>query len=339
MKKLIFFFCLLTATSCYKDPVISGEYSDEYYLRHKGVDMPVYVRGNVNSEVFIFFIHGGPKLSGIDEAMSNQFEKLHEKYAMVYYDQRSGGFSHGSRDENTSEAQLVEDLDVVIDFIQSTYSNAKSIFLMGHSWGGYLGTSYLTDVTRQSKITGWIGLAGNHNQPFNWLASRDFVLKYAQEQIDANAEDKSFWEEAIEKVTPITSIESISDVLDINFFAQKIDAKVNENSVVPDQSKIDYLSSPTGTDVRQIPISLLDDLVITANLNPLMPNITLPTLLIYGRQDAIVPLASGENAMEFLGTPDEDKSLVILEKSGHDIWKVEPNQFTMEIENFIEKYK
>lgn len=339
MKKLFFFFCLLTITSCYKDPVINGQYSDEYYVRNKGVDMPVYVRGNTDSEVFIFFLHGGPKLSAIGEAVSNQFTDLHEKYAMVYYDQRSGGFTHGNRNENISEEQLVRDLDVVIDFIQSTYSNAKSVFLMGHSWGGYLGTSYLTDVTRQLKISGWIELAGNHNQPLAWLSSRDVVLQYAQEQIDANAEDKSFWEEAIEKVTPITVIETFEDILDINFFAQVIDRRVGESSVIPEQNRIDYMSSPVGIGITQKPIPILDNLAITANLNPLMPNITLPALMIYGRLDAIVPIAVGENAMEFLGTPDEDKSLVIFEQSGHDIWKIELDRFLIEVENFVETYK
>ncbi|MEM8523486.1 MAG: alpha/beta hydrolase [Bacteroidota bacterium] len=339
MKKPLFFLFLLVATACYKDPIINGQYSGEYYIRHEGVDMPVYVRGNVDSEVFLFFLHGGPKLSGIEEAISNQFANLHEQYAMVYYDQRSGGFTHGNRNENISEEQLAKDLDVVVDFIKSTYSNARSIFLMGHSWGGYLGTLYLTDATRQDKITAWIELAGNHNQPLTWLSSRDFVLEYAQAQIDANAEDKSFWEEAIEKVTPITTIEKFEDILDINFFAQVIDRRVGENSVIPKQSRIEYMSSPAGIDVTQKPIPILDNLAITANLNPLMPNITLPSLIMSGRLDAIVPLAVGENAMEFLGTPDEDKSLVILEKSGHDIWKIEQERFVREIENFVEKYK
>ena len=339
MKNHILFLCLIMLSSCYQDPTIENEYSDEYYLRHKGVDMPVYVRGNVNSEVFIIFIHGGPKLSGIGEAISNQFESLHKNYAMVYYDQRGGGFTHGSYDENLSEAQLMEDLDLVVDFIQSTYSNANSIFLMGHSWGGYVGTSYLTDATRQSKINGWISLAGNHFPPKTWLAERDFVLQYAQEQIDANAEDTSFWEEAIDKITPITSIETFTNILDINFFAQVIDRRVGEASVIPVQSKAEYLSSPAGIGIEQRLIPVLDDINITGNLTPIMGNITLPSLLMYGGLDAIVPIPIGENGIEFLGTADEDKTLVIMEQSGHDIWKIELDKFTSEIENFLEKYK
>ncbi|MFK8038919.1 MAG: alpha/beta fold hydrolase [Crocinitomicaceae bacterium] len=338
-KILLLSFCILSITSCYKDPNISGQYSDEHYLRHKEVDMPVWVRGNAESEVFLFFIHGGPKLSGIEEAISNQFAKLHEKYAVVYYDQRSGGFTHGSRTKNLSEAQMTEDLDVVIDFIQTKYPKAKSLFLMGHSWGGYLGTSYLTDTVRQNKLKGWIGLASAHNFPLQWLAERDFNLDYAKKQIAANAEDAPFWQEATDKLTPLTEFNSFDQIKIVNYFAQIINNKVNENSIIPNQSFINYRSSPAGIGVTQKPIPILDDIAINGNLISEMGSITLPSLLIYGRFDAIVPVSIGENAMQFLGTPLAHKSLVVLEESSHDIWKIELDRFISEIEGFVEKYK
>ena len=336
---ILIILCSLAIIGCYKDPNITGQYSDEYYVRHKGVDMPVWVRGKIDSEAFIIFIHGGPKLTGIREAVSNQFTRLEEKYAMVYYDQRSGGFTHGSRTENLSEEQLVEDLDVVIEFIKQEYPNAKSIFLMGHSWGGYLGTSYLTDPIRAAKINGWISLAGNHNLPFAWLAERDFIIKYANEQINADAADKDFWQEAIEKLTPLTEIKSFDDIIQLNFYAQAIDRTINKDAIIPYPNLVEIWSSPVGIDIEQRRIAVLDDLQVVGNKNPQMGAITLPVLLIYGRLDAIVPVAVGQNGYDFLGTPAADKKLVILEKSGHDIWRIEVDRFVQEITEFVEQYQ
>lgn len=338
MRLFLLSLIIISLTSCYKDPNITGQYSDEHYLRHKGVDMPVWVRGNIESEEFIIFIHGGPKLSSIEEAVTNQFEKLHEKYAVVYYDQRSGGFTHGSRTDNLSLDQMVEDMDVVIDFIQSKYEKANNIFLMGHSWGGFLGTAYLVEPSRQAKVNGWINLAGVHNFSLLWLEERKFVLQYAQEQIDAD-NDSDFWQDAIDEVTPLTTIEGPEQYFVINYFAQIIDGTLDDKSVIDDISLVEFMSSPVGTGVNQIRIENLDAVSTDGNFTTLMPNITIPSLLIYGSLDAIVPKAMGEDTQSLLGTPEEDVYLVTLENSGHDIWKAEYDRFIAEVTTFVEAYK
>ena len=70
-----------------------------------------------------------------------------------------------------------------------------------------------------------------------------------------------------------------------------------------------------------------------------MSKITLPTLYLYGGIDPIVPVGIGENGMEFISTPAEDKSLVILENSGHSLWEYESTLFFNEVRTFIAKYE
>ena len=339
MKKLLIFSLLITLVSCYKDPEITGQFSDEFYVRHQGIDMPVWVRGNEQSEVFIIFIHGGPLLSGIEVAIGDDFSRLHENYAIVYYDQRGGGFSHGENRKNLNEAQLIEDLDTVVDFIQSEYDKAKSIFLMGHSWGGYLGTAYLTDPIREAKIQGWIELAGAHNNQLNHLASKDYVLNYAQQQISSNTGDVAFWQEITEKLNKITVVDTYDKVREINFPAQVIENIYNANSPIPRPSNYDWLISPAGISIEQKDRFDLEAVVVSGNLNPKMGNITLPTLLLYGELDAIVPKVSAQNAYDFLGTSEEDKRIVILENGAHDMWLLEMERFVAEVERFVEQYR
>jgi pimeloyl-ACP methyl ester carboxylesterase len=76
--------------------------------------------------------------------------------------------------------------------------------------------------------------------------------------------------------------------------------------------------------------------------NPLsddLKNITIPSLLLWGRYDFVVSPTLGEEALINLGTPDEDKSLVIFQRSGHSPMQEEPGLFIQVVTEFIEKYK
>ena len=105
--------------------------------------MPIWVRGNANAETFILFLHGGPFDTAIENAVWEHFAPLYEDYAVVFFDQRGGGYAHGNQLVNLNEAQFVEDVEMVFDLIQDKYPQMKSTFLMGHSYGGYLGTCLL----------------------------------------------------------------------------------------------------------------------------------------------------------------------------------------------------
>lgn len=110
--------------------------------------MPVSVRGNKSSGIFIVFLHGGPGGTALQKIGLPAFDALEESYATVFWDQRGSGSSQGnSSDKLLTLGQFVEDLDKLIDLISYKYDHPK-IFLMGHSWGGCLGTAYLLDPVR-----------------------------------------------------------------------------------------------------------------------------------------------------------------------------------------------
>lgn len=49
---------------------------DFFYVENNEAQMPVWVRGNENSEVFIIHLHGGPGGSGIMVALSGALRPL-----------------------------------------------------------------------------------------------------------------------------------------------------------------------------------------------------------------------------------------------------------------------
>ena len=49
---------------------------DFFHLSHKGANMPVWVKGNFNSDVIIITVHGGPGDSGMEQPLSQGFKYL-----------------------------------------------------------------------------------------------------------------------------------------------------------------------------------------------------------------------------------------------------------------------
>ena len=334
---IILFIFVLLFVGCYNDNE-AGQFSEEFYLHQDGADLPVWVRGNANATTFILFLHGGPFDTGITNAVYNHFESLEEDYAIVYFDQRGGGYSHGEA-SNLTEEQFVEDVEVVHQLILSKYPQAESFFLMGHSYGGYLGTAFLQKDDNQEDFKGWIELSGAHNFPLNWESSKQYGIQYAQEKI-ASQIDVPLWTERLNALEEVTSVTNLDELFTVNGIAFAIASDLNPpNNTFENPGLLYVLSSPVGTGFGQNYLDQLENFLVTADQNPNMDRITIPALLIYSEEDPIVPPALGQNAYDFLGTDEENKSLLILEKSGHSLWEYEADIFFQSIKEFVTNYE
>ena len=160
------FFPILFFVSCEKDDPIGTSVSDLLWLENKGAQMPILVEGNTASETIILIIHGGPGGTAkvYNETLTDMSKPLEEKYGVAYWDQRLSGNTRGHYDESDiTVAQMVEDTRLVVELLRHRYGQGTSIFLLGHSWGGYLGTAFLAEGQNQDLINGWIEVDGAHN--------------------------------------------------------------------------------------------------------------------------------------------------------------------------------
>ncbi|TAE62119.1 MAG: alpha/beta hydrolase, partial [Bacteroidetes bacterium] len=85
---LLLVLVVLSVAGCYREEEIEGQYADEYYIRHKGADLPVWVRGNRNSKSFIVFVHGGPGGSSLRDALGRSLRDVSDAHPIVFFDQR-----------------------------------------------------------------------------------------------------------------------------------------------------------------------------------------------------------------------------------------------------------
>ena len=140
-KIILLFITAIILASCTKTDFLSD--GDYYHLDNDGAKMPLWVTGNLESDVILVTVHGGPGDTGMDFHISTGFKSLEKDYGIAYWDQRFSGIAQGDPNVSTLNAdQFIEDTEKMVELIKYHYPG-KKLFLLGHSWGGQLTAGYL----------------------------------------------------------------------------------------------------------------------------------------------------------------------------------------------------
>jgi len=132
------------------------------------------IRGEEKSKPVMLFLHGGP---GIPElfTMKKEMAYLEEHFIMVYWEQRAAGKSHRVKDL-TFDTILSDTLELS-RWLTREYSQEK-IYLIGHSWGSFLG---MFAIDKYPQIYhAYIGIGQVTNQysaeelSLNWIREEAF---------------------------------------------------------------------------------------------------------------------------------------------------------------------
>jgi pimeloyl-ACP methyl ester carboxylesterase len=111
-------------------------------VRIGGIDQWVSVRGADRRNPVLLLIHGGPGF--VSMPMSWWFSRGWEEYfTVVQWDQRGAGKTYMTNDPaavtpTLTNARMVADAEEMAQWARKTLGKRK-IFVMGHSWGSYLG--------------------------------------------------------------------------------------------------------------------------------------------------------------------------------------------------------
>ena len=331
--------------SCQKEKIsIGANISDTFFLVNNGATMRIIVEGNTGSQTFLIFVHGGPGTGSTFYNTNYISKNIENKYAVVYWDQRNSGASQGSTNgKNLNLPQMTEDLKKVIQLLKGRYGQNSGIFVLGHSFGGLLVSSFMTTANYQSMVKGWICVDGSHNYPLNDTLTRQMLLTVGQEQIALNKNPENW--------TPIISYGNTHPG---NFTLEesyKLSADAADaETYIAEVNKFDYVTY------------LLDhlfskDLTLTAQLfnhlyssnaafntelaktefSTSLYKVVRPTLILYGKYDFICPPTLGEDLFNRINT--SEKRMVISPVSGHNLMFQDETLFCDEVNNFIEHYK
>ena len=319
---------------------------DLFFLRSEGATMPVFIRGNTLSNVFIVYLHGGPGFTSLEgyQKAESPFTKLQEDYAMVYWEQRCAGSSQGGCDfDNLHLDQYTEDLEKLMRLLRDRYDPGISVFLFGHSWGGSLGIQYLAKEDNQGAIRGWIEADGGHNVPRIAQLEREMILRVGQRQI-AQGNKPEEWEKNIREANEL-DLSKTDDVFEMNRIARRSESLMaNVDSVtepIETFSLADYFFSPVDIHAAigngERTIDALKEEIVNLDLSAKTRQITLPTLLLWGKYDFRVPPTFATEAFQNYGSVN--KELIWFERSAHFIYWNEPEKFRTIVSNFIERHR
>lgn len=336
------------ASSCQKEVLKTDKH---FFVKIGNSVLPVWITGNTASNTFIVVVHGGPGAFSSLFERSPAFDKLGKNYGLVYFDQSGTVNDQGTAGiEDVSETVFAAQTDMVVEYVRQNYAGA-SIFLLGHSNGGAIGTNYLLDATRQAKVKEWIEVDGAHiklQSPVAFNFSKNFVLNYANNKLAESGlskKERKMWEECLAFENAMTAINKdnqrkhtewvgkargyyhdpkfdlqFSDVMDLLFLSKNDMAAVTANQIqsinAPNQLNPPY-----------------------ADYTPEMYKITIPSLILSGRYDGILTVDLVPYAIDALGTPVLDKYSHIFENSAHNPFDEEPDEFYDVVKQFVEKYK
>lgn len=152
-----------------------------------GIRQWITIRGRNRSNPILLVIHGGPGAPDLPE--SYLYERQWEDYfTVVQWDQRGAGKTYALNDPKAVEPTLtpdrmVQDAEELTAYLRKTYSRQK-IFVLGHSWGSYLGLRLAQ--LRPEWLYAYIGAGQMIDFAAQERAGYDWVLEKAK--ADGNAQ-------------------------------------------------------------------------------------------------------------------------------------------------------
>lgn len=328
----------LLLVSCSKeDPLVID---NTFFLRNQGADMPVYVHGNRESKTFVIVLHGAGSF-GLSFRNGAFTEILEQEFAFVYWDQRGQGTSQGrySPPENIIEL-MASDIVALANVLKEKYGDNINLLLMGHSFGGMLGLEALLKQGLQDDILGWISISGAHDFGLTRQTRSMVLYSAAIEQINTGNSVKQ-WGEILGE------LEGLDPVSDDGY--NKILGLVPQATKLIENDRVVSSEKPSGlvgnTIFQNNPLTwqisnLFNKPVNFAvennySLSDLLPQLTIPSLWLYGKYDFSVPVFVGIDGYQKAGSPD--KEIIIFSESMHHLHYTESGDFAEEVYSFINR--
>jgi pimeloyl-ACP methyl ester carboxylesterase len=322
-----FFILLLIPAACEKSGFLTE--GDYFFLKNNGAVMPVWVRGNLNSGTILITVHGGPGGTGHGFILSEGFKELEKSYTVVYWDQRFSGLSQGNPDKSTlTIEQFVDDVSKTVTLIEHKYPG-KKLFLLGHSWGGGLAAAYLGQNNNQSKFSGWIDVDGSVRDDIEEQEIKKWILQRVPEHYN---EDPEFWQFIVDWYDnhpfPLYSDE------EPYLYISALNGDAIKDPGYPVAELV--FSSPFSLAIysNNVDQSLGNGIDFTNEIR----NIKIPSLIMWGKEDGILPDTLSFYTYNQLGTGISDKSVIRIPGSAHSPFIDQPVIFAESVKQFIDKY-
>ncbi len=336
---------LVLMAGCRSEAIKSQAHASEtFYVQNAGAAMRVLVEGNTGSNTFLLIVHGGPGLGSFSYNTDYISRHLEDKYAVVYWDQRNAGASQGNANQiQLTLSQMTDDLKKVIQVLKHRYGQGSRVFILGHSFGGLLATSFMTQGDNQHLVEGWIYANGTHNYPLNDSLTRLKLLSVGREQIALGVHVDE-WRKIVAycqahpgHFPAAKSARLAAYAAEAETYFEQVKQTSALGSLVRSATRQHAPVSSVVVNLLRAGNGELNRQLAATSLSELLPRITKPTLVLGGAYDFICPQNLGEEVFDQVRATE--KRQVVSPVSGHLIMQQDEELFCREVSRFVEQYQ
>jgi pimeloyl-ACP methyl ester carboxylesterase len=265
-----------------------------------GIRQWIQIKGENGQAPVLLFLHGGPGNSAMRYAhkFTGQLEK---HFIVVLWDQRETGktLQLNATNQPLSLALMEADVVEMVDYLLARFGQ-KKLYVMGHSWGGYLALRMAATIP--NKLEACYAISPMIHQ----LASERLSLAWMVEHAEKTKNTKALAELVKVKV-PFENAEQI-------YFHRSWLAKFTGNSTPP-RGFVEQWAAKWLTVFNQ---------ASAVDFNTDAPAIDCPVFFFIGEMDKQTHHSLAKEYFERLKA--EKKELFWFKKSGHNLNLTEPKR-------------
>ena len=306
-------------------------------VRIGGIDQWVSIRGNDKRNPILLMVHGGP--GWVSMPTSWYFQRGWEEYfTVVQWDQRGAGSTYAANDPvavapTITPERMIADTEEMIGWLRKEFGKQK-VFVLGHSWGSYLGL----EMARRHPdwLYAYIGIGQMTNMPESERQGWQFAMDEARKAGNTEAIKE------LESIAPYaegTKPVPLSSLMIQRKWLNQFGGMVYRRTGGQAESAAMSLSPEyTDRDVQLIGEASnysLDKLLshaLTLDLGG-VKHLDCPLILFLGRHDHNVSSSLGEAWFQKVQAPS--KRLVWFENSAHEVMNEEPGKTLISLVRYV----
>lgn len=304
------------------------------YVEINGARQGIIIESLNKGNPLLLFLHGGPGFPAYPILKAHGI-RLEHFFDVCYWDQRGTGMSYQDieTDKVLTVEQLVKDTIQVIHYLRDKYAQDK-VFLLGHSWGTYLGS--LVASNKPELFHAYIGVGQIGSAKESEMETYNFILKTALDKRDNQAQKQ------IEKVVfNDTYYENRSYGAIRSKFTNKYGGGFKRTGYSNFETLKQILTCPNYTFIERLNIlkgssysyKSLAPIIHTTDLVELVPTLNLPVFILHGLYDYQTTHTQANRFYESVEAPY--KKMYTFNHSAHTPFIEEEERFNAIIKNDI----
>jgi len=317
---------------------VAGSIASLECIELNGAKQWILIRGYDTTKPVLLFVHGGPGSPEMPLVTNN--EALEKRFVVVNWDQRGSGKSYNPAVFNNSFTlgTFIEDAAQLSRMLAKRFEKPK-IYLMGHSWGTFLG---IQAVQKYPELFhAYFGMGQVANQLVGEQLSYDWVLNQAKQhqnddQIDLLtrygrppfASGETWINYLLPQRNMVIEYGGSMHTGNINALFIKGLLLCKEYTL---RDKMSYLVGAMAT------IKRLWQPVVTTNLNQTVPQLDVPVYMFQGVYDYQTPYVVAKAYFDKLKAPQ--KQFFTFNQSAHCPLFEEPALFIERLDQAMEQPK